>query len=91
MDVGQSEIASGVPEGQPFVIDTQLMQDRCVKVMNFDRVLNGVLADFVGRPMDMATFETAACEPNAKAIAMVSASVLALPRGRSARIPLPTR
>lgn len=47
VDIGESEIATGVTEGQSFVVHTQLMQDGGVQVVHFNRAFDRVLANFV--------------------------------------------
>lgn len=43
MHIGQTEIATGVAEGQPFVIHAHLMQHGGVQVMHLHRILGAVV------------------------------------------------
>jgi hypothetical protein len=48
VDVGQSEIATGVTVRKAFVIDSEEMKDRGVHVMHVDFVDDSVLAELIG-------------------------------------------
>ena len=48
MDVGQPEISSAETVGQSFMIQSQLMQDRGVKVVKVDFIPGGHVSEFVG-------------------------------------------
>ena len=41
VDIGQSEVASGMAVGEAFVIQSQRVKQRCVKVVHMDRILDG--------------------------------------------------
>ena len=41
-DVGQAEVAAGVAEGQPLVVQAEQVQERGVQVVDVDLVLDGV-------------------------------------------------
>ena len=47
-DVGQAEVAAGVAEGQPLVVEAQQVQDRRLQVVDVDGVLDDVEAQVVG-------------------------------------------
>ena len=49
MNVGKSHVAATKAKRQLFVIDTELMKDRGVDVMNVYRILNRAHAHLVGR------------------------------------------
>ena len=46
--IGQSEVPSGMPPGQPFVIESHQMEDRRMQVVDVDRVVLGIPAELVG-------------------------------------------
>ena len=48
LDVGQPQVASGVSVGQTLVIEPEQVEDRGVQVVNVHRVLDSVVAEFVG-------------------------------------------
>ena len=50
------------------------MQQRGVEIVNFDDILDGVVAKFVGRAIGNATFDAAAAEPGGKALHVVVAA-----------------
>ena len=45
VDVGQAEVAAGVAEGEAFVVQAQLMQQRRVQVVQVDFVFDGEMPD----------------------------------------------
>ena len=45
MHVGQAEVAAGVAVGEAFVVEAHLVQQRRVKVVNVDSVLDGSIAE----------------------------------------------
>ncbi len=57
MNVRETKIATSVAKCQSFVINAQLVKHRGVQIMNFDRILKCVLANFVGHAMDMTFLE----------------------------------
>lgn len=48
MNVGQPKITALKFIGHSRVIDAQAMQDRCIEIMNVNRVLSYVVAEVVG-------------------------------------------
>src|SRR5579859_7458284 len=58
--VGQTEVAAGVAEGQPLVIEAEQMQDGRVQVAHVHRLLDGVMAEFVGGAVTQAALNAAA-------------------------------
>ena len=49
VDVGQAEVAAGVAVGELRVVEAEQVQDGGVQVVDVDRVLDGLEAEFVGR------------------------------------------
>ena len=48
MNVGQAEISPGVAVCQALVVQAELVQDRGLQIVDVDRVLDDVKAQFVG-------------------------------------------
>ena len=46
--IGQAKVPARIPIRQPFVIQSEQMQDRRVQIVHVDFVLNGVMAILVG-------------------------------------------
>ena len=72
-DVGESEVASGVAEGEAFVIDAEEVKNGGVEVVGVDPVAAGHDAVFVGFAKDVAAFDAAAGHPGGEAEVMVFA------------------
>src|SRR5262245_22745041 len=62
--IGQSLVAARMTMGELLVIETEEMQDRRVKVVDRDRIVHGVEAEFVGLPDNRATLRPASGEPH---------------------------
>jgi hypothetical protein len=63
MHIRQAEIATLVPESQSFVIDTELIQNRRIQIVNVDGILDHVVTEIVGFPVNDATFDTSTSHP----------------------------
>ena len=63
MYVGQTIVAPGMAEGQLFVIQSELMQDRGVEIVNVYTVFGHSDAVFVGRAVDDAAFHPTTGQP----------------------------
>ncbi len=76
MHVGQAVIATAVAEGEVHVVNTKLMQDRRMNIMDVDGVDDGRIAKLVGFAIGHAAAETATGEKQRVAVdMMVSAGV----------------
>ena len=53
MHIGQPEVAAGVAVGEPGVVEAEQVQDRGVQVVDVHGVLDGLVAEFVGRAVDV--------------------------------------
>ena len=80
-DVGQAEIAAGMAERQPLVVEAQEMQDRRLQVVDVDRVFDDVKPEVVGRAVDNARLDAAAGHPHREGLRMVVAAEAALEDG----------
>lgn len=49
--VSQPEITTLKAIGQSFVVDPHQVQDRCLEIMDVDRIFDRLVAEFVGRPV----------------------------------------
>src|SRR5436190_23346918 len=54
--IGQAVVASLVREGQPCMIETEGMKQRCVQIANADDIADGAITEIVGMAMDIAAF-----------------------------------
>src|SRR5262245_46931229 len=75
VDVGETEVAAGVTEGEFFVIETEQRQNRRVQVVHVDIVLDGLETEFVRGAIHATAAHTAAGQPHGEAIMIVIAAV----------------
>lgn len=75
VDVGEAEIATGVTEGQFFVIETEEGKDGGVEIVNVDFVFSGLETEFIGGTVDITSFDPAAGQPGGEAVMIVIAAV----------------
>jgi len=73
--IGEAEVAALVTVSETRVIDSELMQNRGLKIMGGDRIYNDIVAIFVGFAIDDTAFESAAGDPRAVTRAEVIAAV----------------
>ena len=71
MYVGEAEVAALVLERQSFMVDAEQMQQRRVKVVHMDAVLDDVVAVVVGLADDGAALRAAAGHSQREAAAVV--------------------
>src|SRR4051794_37648209 len=71
VDVGQTEVAAAVVEGQPLMVEAEQMQYRGVPVVNMHRVLDRLVAELVGRPIGQPAPDAAAGHPDGEPFAVV--------------------
>ena len=74
VDVGQAEVATVVAEGELFVIQSQQVKDRGVKIVMRDAVLDGVHAELVGGAVRDPRLDAAACHPHGEAVVVMAAT-----------------
>jgi|GEM_PF-5355907 len=48
VNIGESLIAATIPKRQSLMVDSELVQNRCMDVMNVDRMLNHPIAKVIG-------------------------------------------
>ena len=85
MHIGQPIVPALEFERQFFVVDAEAMQHGGVQIVDVNRVLGDVVAEFVGRAVGHASFDTAAGQPDAET-AWVMVAAVVLPRERSLAI-----
>ena len=64
--IRQPKIAALIAISEPVVLDAEQMQQRGVQVVDFDDVLDGVVAQVVGRAVADAALDAAAAQPARK-------------------------
>ena len=89
MQVREAEVAAIISIGNHFVIDSQLMQDSCMKFVDTDAVLDSFEAELVGGTISHAALDPAAGHPNRVAKGIVVASVAPFGYRRAAEFPAP--
>ena len=47
VDIGQTEVSSGMPVGEPFVINAKQVQDGRLKIMNSDEILGDIETNLI--------------------------------------------
>ena len=67
VNIGQATLQSIVIERQPFVIQTQQMQNGRVKIVNLGDILDRLVAEFIGSAITERGFDTRAGEPASEA------------------------
>ena len=74
MHIGQAEVPALETESQSGVIDSQQMQDRGLKVVDGNGILNGLEAEIVGSSVSHAWLDPSTCHPDSKCVWMVIAA-----------------
>ena len=57
VDIGKAEIPAGMVECQAFMIQTQLLEDRCLHVVDMHGILGGMKAKVIGFPNRQARLD----------------------------------
>ncbi|MEY3459406.1 MAG: hypothetical protein RL215_2563 [Planctomycetota bacterium] len=73
-DIGQSEVAAGVAEGELFVIESEEVEEGGMEIMDMDAIMDGAEPEFVRFAPGHSTANTAPGEPCGEAIVVVIAS-----------------
>ena len=66
MHIRQAEIASAEAIGEFLVVDAELIEDRGPEIVDGERLIDGIVTEFVGRAKDRAGLEAAAGYPEAE-------------------------
>src|ERR1700733_1467171 len=75
-DAGQTLVEPLVAVAEPFVIETQQVQDRGMELVDVDRVFDDVVGEIVGLAVDRAGSRAAAGHPHGEAAGMMVAAVV---------------
>ena len=62
VNIREAHVAATEAISQPLVIETKLVQDRCMNVVNGSRLLRHAVSELVRTPISSASLEPAACE-----------------------------
>ena len=84
MDIGEAHVAATPAHGEAFVVDADQVQHGGVEVVDFDLVLNGSVAPFIGGTIGHAAFDASAGHPDGKALGIVIATIRSLGKGGTA-------
>mgnify|MGYP003541572192 CR=1 FL=1 len=77
LHIRQAEIAALVAVGQPKVIDAEEVEDGRVEVIDVDGFLDRVVAELVGRAVDVPLLDARPGHPDREAVGVMVAAVLA--------------
>ena len=85
--IANTVMATGaVVEGEVLVIKTQQVKHGRVPVVDVDRILDGLVAEFVGRAESHSPFHTASRHPKRITLVVVIPTVRSLPVGSSSKL-----
>src|SRR5262249_53716927 len=90
VDVGQALVAAVQVIVDLLVVEAEQVQDGGVQVGDQDAVLDGVIAQLVGRAVGLAALDATTGQPEAEALLVMIAAVAALANGRPAELPPPS-
>ncbi len=63
MDIGEPEVAAGVSVRELLMVESQRMQQCCMKIMHVHFVGDGVMSEFVGFSIGDSGPESTSCNP----------------------------
>ena len=86
MHIGQAHIASGVAEGEPFVIDAHEMENGGPEVEDARFPIDDMITELIRLAVDRAALHSAAGEPDTEAEGIVVTAVTALGKGCAAEL-----
>ena len=73
--IGQSKITTGMPIGQPFMVEAEQVEHGGVEVVNVDDILHGAEAKLVRGAVGVAAAGAASSEPAGETIMVVIAAI----------------
>ena len=79
MDVGQTEVATGIAKRQLLVIKSKAMQHGGVQIMHANGIVRSLESDVVGCAVRRAAFDPATRQPDAEAPVIVIPTRLRFP------------
>lgn len=71
MNIGEPKVAALAAESEAFVVNTKLVQDGRVKVVDMDLVLDRVIAKLIGGSVCQTRLHSTTSHPHRKAMRMV--------------------
>ena len=74
---------------QTAIIETQQVQHGRVQVGDVMAFAQGMVAEFVGRTVNIALLQSRTCHPNGEAVRVMIATITALGKGRAAKLACP--
>src|SRR5439155_2970923 len=78
VDVGETEVAALEPVGEPFVVDAEAVQNRCVEIVNVYRVFEDVVTELVGLAVTDARLDAAPRHPDRVTTPVMVTAVIVL-------------
>lgn len=78
MHIRQPEITSAETIGEFLVVDAELVEDSGPEIVDGERLIDSVVAEFIGGAEDCAGLEAATSHPEAEAVGIMVTSVTAL-------------
>ncbi len=90
VNVGQSARCAIMIKRETFMVETQQVQDRGVKIMNIDHIFDGLMAELIGGAEAEAMLDTGAGEPGGETLGiMISTRGPLLKRRHAAKLGRP--
>lgn len=89
MDISQAEIPTSMFVSEFFVIQSQLVKDGCMQVVEMDLVLDGIVTIIIGGTVTDARFDASARKPHGKAMGIMIPAIASLCSGRTAEFAAP--
>ena len=74
MDIGEAEVAALAAEGEPFVVDAELVKNGGVEIVDVNFILGGVIAKVIGGTVGEAGLHSSAGHPHCKAVRVMITS-----------------
>ena len=75
MHVREAKVAARSAKGEFFVIEAEQFENRRVQVVNVNFVLSRRETKLIGRAMNVAAFDAAACHPHREAVVIMIAAI----------------
>ena len=89
VDIGEPVIAAAVTVGQLLVIESHLIENGRVQVVDVDTVLDGRAAEHISGAVAVAGFHAATSHPDGEAVVIVVAAVFTLGSWCAAKLTTP--
>jgi hypothetical protein len=76
--VGEADVPPGIEVGEFFVIETQLVEDGRPEIIDRCRLLDGMVTEIIGGPINRASLESPTRQPDRVAVWVVVAAIASL-------------